>query len=105
MTKNKHPSPNSSIYTDVWHCYQFCPFVTNCIALGPNFGLPNHFKCLKVLYSSSAGLKMGYRTKNEHPSSDSSICLMYGIFTNFGHFLPILKPWDPILGNLITLGV
>jgi hypothetical protein len=48
-----------SILTDVLQFYQFWSFLTNCIALGPNFGPPNHFRCLKVLYSSSAGLKMG----------------------------------------------
>jgi hypothetical protein len=31
--------------------------------------------------------------------------LMYGIFTNFAHFSPILVPWDSILGYIITLGV
>ena len=30
---------------------------------------------------------------------------MYGIFTNFTHFLPILDPWDSILGYIIALGV
>ena len=56
--KNEHASPDISVYTDVWHFYQFWPFLTNFRALGLNFGIPNHFRCLNVLYSSSAGLKM-----------------------------------------------
>jgi hypothetical protein len=49
-TKNEHSSPNSSVDTDVWHFYQFGPFLTNFGAMGLNFGIPNQFRCLKVLY-------------------------------------------------------
>ena len=58
QTKIEHPSPDISIY-DVRHFYQCWQFLTNVEALGLNFGIPNQFKCLKVLHSSSAGSKMG----------------------------------------------
>ena len=54
MSIQYDPIPDSSIYTGVWYFYQFLPFLTNFIDLGLNFVLPNHFRCLKVIYSSSA---------------------------------------------------
>ena len=57
--KNVHSSPDISIYTDICQLYQFWPFLTNFGALGLNVGIPNHFRCRKVIYSSQAGLKIG----------------------------------------------
>jgi len=57
--KNVHSSPDISIYTDICQLYQLLPFLTNFGALGLNVGIPNHFRCRKVIYSSQVGLKIG----------------------------------------------
>ena len=59
----------------------------------------------KCYIRAQRGWKWGSRTKNEYPSPEIFNILMYGIFTNFGHFWPIFEPWDSILGYIITLVV
>jgi hypothetical protein len=45
--------------TDVFAFLPISAIFTNFIALGHNLVLPDHFRCLKLSYSSSAGSKMG----------------------------------------------
>jgi hypothetical protein len=68
-------------------CVASC--LTNFGALGHNFGIPNQFRCLKLLYSRSAGLKIGEYAQNEDPITNS-----YKIIKKISFFV---SNWDTSL--------
>ena len=60
---------------------------TNFIALGPNFGLPNHFRCLEsVIFELSGVENRGVGPKISILVLIVPYILMYGIFTHFRRF-------------------